>query len=133
MKFFIESVTTYSTSGKTRKGYAIQEAIKPFEHILLLDKQAFKAFYYIIKLLVEVCNARYRGAELFTSIHKLDAGGQISVHPRKTGSETAVVTISYAMVLDEYSEADVRQLLDAMVRTYAPDIYDDFKARISGR
>lgn len=129
MRFFIETVTTYSTSGKTRKGYAIQQAVKPFEHILLMDDQAFKELYYNIERLVAVCNARFRGAELFVSHNRQKDCGQISVHPKATGSESPVVTVSYAILLEEYSGASVRLLMADMVRTYSPDIYDSFKIR----
>ena len=133
MMYFIETVATYTTSGKTRKGYAIQQAVKPFEHILLMDDEAFKAFYYGIQRLVEVCNTRYRGGELFVAHNRQKDCGQISVHPKATGSESAVVTVAYGIVLEEYSGASVRLLMADMVRTYSPDIYETFKAEPPSR
>lgn len=132
MMFFIESVTTYSTSGKTRKGYAIQKALKPFEHIILISEQAFDTLLANIERLVVVCNAKYRGAELFVSCNKQADCGQISVHPQPTGNESPVITISYGIVADEFSHITVRHKISNTIRTYAPDIAEHFGLQKGG-
>ncbi len=123
MTYFIETVTTYATSGKTRKGAIIQAAAKPFEHKLLTAGSTLDELVSRLRALVRVCNANYRGAELCLSWHRDGDSGQISVHPQQTGSEQNVVTISYAPVKDRLFELTVFPIIGEVIRKQAPEIY----------
>ena len=127
MNYFIETVTTYSTSGKTRKGAAIQAAAKPFEHRELFGgESALTVLVARLRALVRVCNANFRGAELCLSWHRNGDQGQISVHPKATGSEQPVVTISYAPIVDRVSDLTVSSVIGEAIRRQAPEIYSKF-------
>lgn len=127
MNYFVETVTVYSTSGKSRKGAAIQAAAKPFEHKELFGgESALTVLVARLRALVRVCNANFRGAELFLSWHRDGDQGQISVHPKSTGFETPVVTISYAPVIDRISDITVGYVIGDAIRKHAPEIYSKF-------
>lgn len=123
MKFFIESVTTYATSGKTRKGSIIQAAAKPFEHVELSDESTLKEFVSRLRALVRVCNSNYRGSTLALSWIRNGDSGQISVHSPKTGSEQNVVTISYAPIKRHLFDLTVFPVIGEVIRKQAPEIY----------
>lgn len=127
MNYFVETVTVYSTSGKTRKGAAIQAAAKPFEHKELFGGQStLNVLVARLRALVRVCNANFRGAELFLSWHRDGDQGQISVHPKPTGFESPVVTISYAPILDHISDLTIGTVIGEAIRKQAPEIYSKF-------
>ena len=130
MRIFVESVTTYFVTGKTRKGSAIQSAVKQFKHVLLFNEEALTALLVNIERLVDTCNKKYRGSMYSVHHYKEKTGGRISVRPKETGTETPVATLEYAYVVDVYCDNDIKRTMADMVRTFAPDIYDDFKVTI---
>ena len=125
MNFFIESVTTYSTPGKTRKGAIIQAVAKPFEHALLIETSALNELVSRLRALVNVCNNNYRGSQLYLSWNKDGDSGHISVHPKKSGSELNVVTISYAPVKTRLFDLTVFPFMGNVIRKRAPEIYTE--------
>lgn len=126
MSYFIETVTTYATSGKTRKGAAIQAAVKPFEHALIFDSTSLSVLVSRLRTLVRVCNSCFRGAELFLSWNRNGESGQISVHPKQTGFEASVVTIHYAPIVNRFSDLVVGAVMGEAIRKQAPEIYQKF-------
>lgn len=126
MMFFIESVTTYSTSGKTRKGAAIQAAASKFEHNLLSDGTALSALVSQLRILVKVCNDNFRGSELFLTWHRDNNSGQISIGPRATGYESPVASIHYAPIEDRIAAINIRDRISQALQDNAPDIYPKY-------
>lgn len=96
MRYFIESVTTYSTTGKSRKGALLQAVAKKFEHSIISDEGALNEFIRTLRHFVTACNNSFPGAPLYLTTNK--ASGQISVHPKATGSEATVFAIHYAPI-----------------------------------
>ena len=126
MIYFIESVTTYSTSGKTRKGAAIQAVISKFEHNLLSDGTALSALVFQLRKLVKVCNNNYRGSELFLYWHRDEDSGQISIGPKASGYETPVASLRYAPVVDRIAAINVRDRIFETLQYKVPEIYSKF-------
>ena len=115
MKYFIQRVTTYSSTGKTKKGAAIQTAVEPLEHCLLTDENALASLTLELKNLVDVCNLKYTGNPIKLHI----TTGQFSICPPKTGSEPPVATISYAPVLAMVTADDIRvEIVNALFEDY---------------
>ena len=100
MRYFIESVTTYSTTGKSRKGALLQSVAKKFEHSIIADEITMIEFIHTLRHFVTVCNNTFPGAPLYLTAD--DGSGQISVHPKATGSEATVFAIHYAPIGSTY-------------------------------
>lgn len=96
MMYFIESVNTLSTTGKSRKGAILQAVTKRFEHTVLVDGRALCALIHQLHCLVNAVNARYKGKEVFLQ-HGTDSG-HIYANNGSTGNEAYIFSISYAPV-----------------------------------
>jgi len=114
MMYFIESVTTYSTSGKTRKGAILQSVAKNYEHRVLCDGNALSAMVTSLKLLVDVVNTTCKGKPLKLD-HSADAGW-ICVKPESRFNDNHVFSIQYAPVCGHFYASNIRA-----------DIYDTLK------
>lgn len=91
MRYFVESVSVYSTTGKTRKGAILQKAALQFEHIILGDHMALKALIKVFKKLAAACDSTYRGAQLRVDYTDY----QLSVRPEKPSFDEKVVFIMH--------------------------------------
>ena len=98
MKYFVESVLTYNTTGKSRKGALLQRVASQFEHQIIGDHQALEALVADIRKLVDACNTIYKGAPLKVNYSK--ANYRICVEAAKPRADinTAVFTILFAPV-----------------------------------
>lgn len=96
MMYFIESVHTLSSTGKSRKGAILQAIANRFEHAVLVDETALKAFIHQLQCLVNAVNARYKGKTVFLEFC-LDSG-HIWAHNGSTGHESYIFSIGYAPV-----------------------------------
>lgn len=114
MRYFIESVTTYSTTGKSRKGALLQAVAKKFEHDIIADDSALREFISTLRHFVTACNNSYPGAPLYLTANK--ASGRISVHPKATGSEATVFAIHYAPIGDTFDIFSITPALMASIR-----------------
>lgn len=112
--YFIESVTTYSTSGKTRKGAILQSVAKCYEHRVLCDGNALSAMVASLSLLVDVVNATCKGKPL-KLCYNADAGW-ICVKPESGYNDNHVFSIQYAPVCEHFYASNIRA-----------DIYDTLK------
>lgn len=114
MMYFIESVTTYSTSGKTRKGAVLQAVAKNYEHKVLCDGDALSAMVFSLKLLVDVVNTTCKGKPLKLE-HSADAGW-ICVKPESCFNDNHVFSIQYAPICGSLYASHIRA-----------EIYDSLK------
>ena len=129
MKFFIETVTTYSTTGKSKKGAAIQTAVSNLEHCILTDEDALASLILQLKNLVDVCNDKYKGKTV--KLHLTT--GQFSICPPKTGSETPIATIQYAPVLEQLTADQIRsEIATALFEDYRDIASEYIKAARKG-
>lgn len=96
MMYFIESVNTLTTTGKSRKGTILQAVTKRFEHTILVDEHALSAFIHQLHCLVKAVNARYKGKEVFLQ-YSTDSG-HIYANNGSNGHEAYIFSISYAPV-----------------------------------
>ena len=129
MKFFIETVTTYSTTGKSKKGAAIQTAVKTLEHCLLTDEDALASLTLQLTRLVEVCNDKYKGNPAKLHI----TTGHFSIRPPETGNETPIATIQYAPVLEQLTADQIRsEIATALFEDYRDIASEYIKAAREG-
>lgn len=113
MMYFIESVNTLSTTGKSRKGALLQVVTKKFEHTILVDEHALSAFIHQLHCLVDAVNARYKGKTVYLQ-YSLD-GGYIHANYGCTGHEAYIFSISYAPVGIDLRAHTVRnEITDAL-------------------
>ena len=96
MMYFIESVNTLTTTGKSRKGAILQAVAKRFEHTILVDEHTLTAFIHQLHCLVNAVNARYSGKEVFLQYGT--GAGHIYANNGSTGHEAYIFSISYAPV-----------------------------------
>jgi hypothetical protein len=96
MMYFIESVNTLTTTGKSRKGAILQAVAKRFEHTILVDEHTLTAFIHQLHCLVNAVNARYSGKEVF--LQYSTGAGHIYANNGSTGHEAYIFSISYAPV-----------------------------------
>lgn len=94
--YFIESVNTLTTTGKSRKGAILQAVAKRFEHTILVDEHTLTAFIHQLHCLVNAVNARYSGKEVF--LQYSTGAGHIYANNGSTGHEAYIFSISYAPV-----------------------------------
>lgn len=109
MKYFVENVTTYVTTGKTRKGSILQVVARQFEHTIIGDDDALSALVYSLKCLVEAVNNTYKGKPLRLEF-KRDAG-YIDVKPVNNCNDNHVFSINYAPVGSTNYSLDMRSLV----------------------
>lgn len=96
MMYFIESVSTLTSTGKSRKGAILQAATKHFEHTILVDERALSAFISQLHCLVKAVNTRYKGKEVFLQ-YSTDSG-HIYANNGSNGHEAYIFSICYAPV-----------------------------------
>lgn len=84
MMFFFDTVQTFSTTGKSAKGKAIQEMAKRFENVLVQGEDAPIKIVMAMREQVQVIDKRYnRGRQTFVDLTIDRSGnyGQISAFP----------------------------------------------------
>ena len=106
MRYFIESVTTYSTSGKSRKGAILQTAVQRFEHTILGDDTALSAFVFQLRRLVDAVNSNYKGKTVM--LRHNASSGHICATVDSSGYSTDIFSISYAPVGETIFASNVR-------------------------
>ena len=99
MRYFIESVNTLSTTGKSRKGATMQAVALRFEHITLDGSEALNVFVAYLRGLVEACNATFTGKPVM--LHHNAGSHYIYAANDNNGHEAHIFSISYAPVEDE--------------------------------
>lgn len=109
MMYFIESVRTLNTTGKTRKGAALQAAAQRFEHTIICDFEGLTALISELRKLVAACNEIYRGKEVFLSADI--ESGQIEAHNERTGSEAYIFMIGFAPVGEFLHSSHIRNAI----------------------
>ena len=113
MMYFIESVNTLSTNGKSRKGAILQAITKRFEHTILVDSLALNAFIHQLQCLVKAVNALYKGKDVFLQ-YSTDSG-HIYANNGSNGHEAYIFSISYAPVGIDLQAHSVRnEITDAL-------------------
>ena len=113
MMYFIESVSTLSTTGKSRKGAILQAVTKRFEHTIIVDDRALQAFIHQLHCLVNAVNAKYKGKEVF--LQYSTGSCHIYANNGSTGHEAHIFSISYAPVgIDLRSYTIRNEISDAL-------------------
>ena len=98
MKYFVESVLTYNTTGKSRKGALLQRVASQFEHQIIGDHQALEALIADIRKLVTACEQTYKGKPLGVFFDKRNCRICVEDLNPRADINTAVFTICYAPV-----------------------------------
>lgn len=113
MKYFIESVNTLSTTGKSRKGAILQAVVRRFEHTIIADDESLSEFINQLKNLIDVVNQKYSGKDASLQTVK----GHIYANSGCTGHEAYIFSISYAPVGVTLKKSDMRKtIIDALKR-----------------
>lgn len=84
MMFFFDTLQTFSTTGKSAKGKAIQEMAMRFEHVLVQGEDAPVKIVMAMRDQVQILDKRFsRGRETFVdyTIDRSGESGQISAFP----------------------------------------------------
>ena len=111
MKFFVESVTTYTSTGKSRKGAILQKVAKQFEHTVIGDNYAMTALITVFERLVDACNKTYTGRRLVISYNKFSH--HISVKPecQKSFDDSAVFSMQLAPIGLTLFSSNIHQMM----------------------
>lgn len=111
--YFVESVLTLTSTGKTRKGALLQKVAEQFEHKILADEDALANLVLRLDNLVETCNKRYKGTEVsFTC--DFDAGA-ISAYNGNPGNAPYIFIIGFAPMGERLPASTVRNLISNTV------------------
>lgn len=105
MRYFIESVNTLTTTGKSRKGALLQSIVKRFEHTVLKGNDALTYFVGFLQGLVDSSNASYRGKPV--TLHFNPDSCHIYANNDNNGHEAYIFSICYAPIGDELCFYDV--------------------------
>lgn len=96
MRYFIESVHTLNTTGKSAKGALLQAIAKKYEHIILQDDRTLAELVATLRRLVEAVNACYRGKQV---VLEHDPGiGYITAGANLSGEGAYIFNIIYAHI-----------------------------------
>lgn len=130
MNYFIESVNTYSSTGKSAKGRILQKVVAQYEH-KVFDQDSIEALHYSLDLLVKMLNKELPGKPLILSRNtdSISGGGYMSCSDGgATGTD--VFIIHYVPVLDRVYASYVRSTIYSV-------LYDDLDekeiARLFGK
>lgn len=122
MKYFIETVQTYTVSGKTKKGRILQGVASSFEHAILADHDALISLVRDLACLVDTVNKAFKGSRLIL-IHS-ESNGYICVKPENNYNDNHVFCIYYAPVASNLETIDIMPKLEASLWDLgAADIY----------
>lgn len=117
MMYFVHSVQTYVTSGKTRKGALLQEVAMKFKSAVL-SEEALAVLIRSFRILVDVVNANFKGKPL-----KLSTGeGWICVKPANGLDDNHVFSISFQLMGKHYLGHNVHKEFHYTLTNADPDI-----------
>lgn len=136
MRYFVESVNTYNSTGKSRKGAILQKVARQFEHVVIGDHNALLALLKALERLVAACNNSFRGKTLKVCYNKYSY--YISVEPEDKGfSEQVIFSMQLApmgltlfssnihqAVHSDLKAFDDKKLLDAYYSKPVDDLLD---------
>lgn len=105
MKYFIHSVQTYATTGKTRKGAMLQSVAVKFEGAVI-DTEALREMTVLFRTLVDITNRRGRGKPL--AVHT--SAGSLCVKPQYNGNDNHIFTISFKPIRCTLDTDAVREI-----------------------
>lgn len=104
--YFIESVTTYSTTGKTKRGEILQRVAERFEHMVLINETALSAFANQLRILVDVCNTSLPGKP--AEFRWWKDSGAMAVGTGAESCDTYIFMIHYAPIMGNLGAYQIR-------------------------
>lgn len=110
-RYFISSVTTYSTSGKSRKGALLQAVASGFQSVMLTDTEALDTFIGKLRDLVAACNKVYGGRPVVLTRHT----DVIEAHLQNDAQGPSVFNIHFSTVGAEMATTEVESTIFAAV------------------
>ncbi len=117
MMYFVHSVQTYSSPGKTRKGALLQQVALKFKSAVLSD-EALAVLIRSFRILVDAVNSAYKGKPL-----KLSTGeGWIAVKPEDGLDTSYVFNISFQQQGKHYLGHNVHKEIHYTLSNIDPDI-----------
>lgn len=123
MMYFIKTVSTYLSTGKTKKGKVLQTVATSFEYAIMRDNVALSAFVNSLDRLVDVCNSKFKGASL--KLEWSHNNSYISVR-HENNPDNVVFSIHYAPVRDDIAAFNVRnKISDVMIDSGYKDLFYD--------
>ncbi len=124
MTYSLESVTTITSTGKSRKGAILQATVKQFEHTILVGDEAVSALICQLKALIYAVNARYPGKPVVLQ-HSTDSG-HIYANNGYTGSEGYIFSISFAPVGDDLRYYNIRSKIAESVENIDRELLSEY-------
>ena len=117
MMYFVHSVQTYATAGKTRKGALLQKVAMKFQSAVL-SEEGLAVLIRSLHILVDAVNANYKGKPL-----KLSTGeGWICVKPANGIDDNHVFSISFKPQGKHYLGHNVHKEIHYTLSNADPDI-----------
>lgn len=113
MRFYINNVTIYATTGKTRRGALLQSIAQQFEHCILGDVAALNKLVERLTVAVLFANQGSRGKLLEVKHHRGlgPDGGQICVEPSDGLDRGCVFTLSYKPIAQTLFASNVASMI----------------------
>ena len=129
--YFIESVDTLPSTGKTRKGAALQAVVEQFEHTILVDKVALRALFRQLQALVDAVNARYPGMTVLMHIFSDSDSdtGYICAGNDPTGFDGFIFSIHYVPVGDDLHYDNISSRILESVENIDCRLLDEYHKR----
>lgn len=128
MRYFVESVLTYNTTGKTRKGAILQKVAQQFEHQIIGDHLTLEALVADIRKLVAACEKIYKGKPLGVFFDKHNHRICVEDLNPRADINTAVFTICYAPVGLTFYSSNIHQAIYSHVAEYGnPKLFEEYK------
>lgn len=113
MRYFVESVSTLSTTGKSRKGAVLQAVVRRFEHTILADDDALIKLVSRLQAVVNAVNTLYKGKKVSLN-HHADSG-HIWAHSGYTGNEAYIFSLSYVPVGETMYQSNIHTTISDML------------------
>lgn len=122
--FFVESVHTLTSTGKTRKGALLQKAASRFEHKVIADEEALAILVIRLDNLVSACNRRYKGAEVKLT-YDYEAGN-ISAYSSHQVDAPYIFSISFAPMGERLYVSSVQNIISDKVNDIDSELLKDY-------
>lgn len=125
MMYFIEAVSTLSSTGKSRKGALLQAIVRRFEHTVLVDDCARMAFIHQLRCLVNAVNARFSGKSV--ELHCDNDSFYIYANTGSSGHEGYIFAISYAPVGADLRAHTIRNEFTDALYNLDRELLDEYR------
>lgn len=110
MRYIIKSMRSYPCDSRNvKKINALQQAVRELENAVIADDDALNTFFNALRELIGECNRIYGGVPVYISGNR--SAGKIFFRSWSAGSETIILSISYAHVDTTLYSSHIRSII----------------------